>query len=90
VLRDLIGAIGDLFRTTKRPETAIGEKQAIVIAQRAAAGQPGVHLLTMTTLKEDAGKLTWVVSTAGVGSTITVCVDATTGEVLHMQRHAGR
>jgi uncharacterized membrane protein YkoI len=90
VLRDLFDVLGDLFKKKKRPDTPTSEQQAVEIAQRAVAGQPFAHLLTMASIKEEAGKLTWIVGTAGVGSTMAVCVDATSGEVVKIERHAGR
>jgi uncharacterized membrane protein YkoI len=70
----------------QQPATAISKQQAIEIAQRAATGQPDAHLLFRASLDESRASLTWRIATAAIGSRLFVWVDATTGEVVEIQR----
>jgi hypothetical protein len=80
--------LSDWFKK-KRPATSLSEAAAVEIA-RQAVEERDRRFLSMVTLEERSGKLTWIVSTAGVGTTVTVLVDDATGAVVEKHRHSGR
>jgi hypothetical protein len=73
-----------------RPTTRLDEAEAVRIARQAAAGYPDRDLLSMVTLSEESGRITWQVGAAAVGSRLVVTIDDETGQVVEIKRYGIR
>lgn len=79
------------FRRRQHPKTRLDEVRVVDIAREAAAGQAASRdRLTLVTLGQRGGRITWFVSEAVIGSALVVSIDDESGEVVEIGRHHGR
>jgi hypothetical protein len=67
-------------------EHKLTEEEVVKIACEAAKEYPNNEDLSIATLREQSGRMTWVVSSATVGRTLEVLVDDESGTVIEIKQ----
>jgi uncharacterized membrane protein YkoI len=75
-----------LGESEKPVHSRLSREEAVAIARRAAANDPMSQDLSMAMVREQSGKVVWIVCSAAIGRTLEVTVDDASGDVLDVRR----